>query len=63
MRFYEAVSERTKPNWEKLYQDIKDRKWENPTKDKREITCETELEDLEEIDRFIREVPNPTRRE
>ena len=61
--FYEAVSERTKANWEKVFQDAMGRKWEEPTGDERGITCETKLEDISEIAKFMAEVPNPTRRE
>ena len=51
--FWEAVSERTKPNWEKLWREVKGKKWEIPTKD-RGITCETKIEGLEEINRLMR---------
>ena len=59
--FWESLSEQGKVNWAKLYKRLKRKKWEIPTN--KAIQCETKMESLEEISRFIREVPNPTRRE
>ena len=55
--FYKAVSERTKANWEKVFQDAMGRKWEEPTGDERGITCETKIEDTTEIDKIMRQKP------
>jgi len=60
MNFYEALSEKSKANWERLYQKYMRKKWEEPTKER--VTCETKLEDLEEIAKLMAERPNPTRR-
>jgi len=56
MKFHEALSEKSKPEWEKLkkfHQTVKEGvKDEFP-----------EIESLEEIQELISERPNPTRRE
>jgi hypothetical protein len=61
--FVDSLSEQGKQNWAEIYKEFTGKKWENPTKDKRGIKCETKIESLEEISRFMEEVPNPTRRE
>ena len=59
--FVELLSEQGKVNWAKLYKKLKRKKWEVPTN--KAIQCETKLESLEEIDKLMRQKPNPTRRE
>ena len=61
--WWETLSETGRENWERLYKRLKRKKWEVPTKDERGITCETEMEDIPEIVRLMRQKPNPTRRE
>ena len=55
--FTDLLSEKSKANWPEIYQRLTGKKWENPTKDERGITCETKLEDIEEIDKIMRKKP------
>ena len=59
--FYESLSEKSKPEWIRLSEEKTGKKWEIPTN--KAIQDETKIEDLAEIDKLMREVPNPTRRE
>ena len=59
--FWESLSEQGKVNWPEIYKQLTGKKWEVPTN--KAIQCETKIEDLSEIDKLMREVPNPTRRE
>ena len=59
--FWESLSEKGKQNWVEFCEKMG--KWENPTKDKRAIKCETKLEDVSEIAKLMEERPNPTRRQ
>ena len=59
--FYEALSENSRKYWPLMYELFTGKKWDSPTKEG--ITCETKLEDISEIAKLMREVPNPTRRE
>ena len=58
--FWETLSEIGKEKWAQLYEQL-GMKWEVPTN--KAIQDETKIEDLAEIDKLMREVPNPTRRE
>jgi hypothetical protein len=60
MNFVDSLSEKGRANWPEIYQRLTGKKWENPTKDKRGIKCETKLESLEEIDKLMRQKPNYT---
>ena len=73
--FWEALSDISKERWAGtearkgkkrvigIYEKFKGKKWEVPTKDKRDVQVEAQYESLEEISHFMEEVPNPTRRE
>ncbi len=57
MKFTDCLSEDTREAWPEIYERLTGKKWENPTKDKRGITCETKLEDIEEISKIMKEKP------
>ena len=61
--FVELLSEQSRSKWAQLYKRIIGREWTAQDKPGRGIECETKIESLEEIDKLMREVPNPTRRE
>ena len=52
--FVDSLSEQGKANWLRLYKKFKRREWKPAEKDKRGITCETKIEDAEEIGRMMR---------
>jgi len=56
--FWESLSEKSREDWPEIYQKFKGKKWENPIKDERGIQAETKIEDIEEIDRLMRQKPN-----
>jgi len=62
MNFLDCTTENGKRVLAELYEQLTGRKLKPPKKDSRAIHCETRLEDLEEIDKLMREKPNPTRR-
>jgi len=53
--FVDSLSESGKRNWLKLYKRFKYREWKPEEKDKRGITCETKIENLDEIGILIRQ--------
>ena len=55
--FVESLSESGKVMWAELYKQFMGKKWENPTKGERAIKCEPKLENLEEIDKLMRQKP------
>ena len=61
-KFTESLSETGRKNWPEIYRRLIGKEWVPPGKEERGITCETKLEDIEEIDRLMRQKPNPTRR-
>lgn len=52
--FVDSLSKQGKVNWLKLYKKFKRREWKPEEKDKRGISLEPKLEDLEEIGRLMR---------
>ena len=59
MKFHEALSEKSKPEWEKLIE-----KFHQTVKEADGVKEEfPEIESIEEIQELISERPNPTRRE
>jgi len=62
MNFVESLSEESKENWPEIYQHFTGKKWRPLRKDKRGIRLEAKLEDVEEIGRIMRQVPNSTER-
>jgi len=62
MKIWECLSERGKVEWPRIYKRFKRQDWIPPVKDKRAIQCETKIEDIEEISRFMAQKPNPTER-
>ena len=61
--FVELLSEQGREKWAQLWLKHMGKEWCPESKPGRGIECETKLEDLEEIDRLMRQKPNPTRRE
>ena len=61
--FVELLSEQGREKWAELYRQITGKKWDSGEKPERGIECDPQLESLAEIDKLMREVPNPTRRE
>jgi len=57
MKFWESLSEQSKPKWAELWKDKMGQDWVPPERDKRAIKCETKLEDTTEIDKLMREKP------
>lgn len=55
--FVGSLSELSKPKWAELYRKFTGKKWVPPKKDKRTIHCETKIEDLQEIDKLMRQKP------
>jgi len=62
MNFLDCTTENGKRVLAELYEQFTGREFKPPKKDKRAIQCETKIEDLWEIDKLMREKPNPTRR-
>jgi len=62
MNFIDSLNEQSRKRWPRIYKAIKKRVWKPPEKDKRGIQCETKIESIEEIDKFMRQKPNPTER-
>ena len=62
MKFYDLLSEATRQEWPQIYHKLTGKKWKQDKKDERGITTEVQLENLEEIDKIMRQVPNPTKR-
>jgi len=58
MNFHESLSEKSREEWEKLYEKLTGRKWQRPTKVDDPI-----LDNPSELARFMSERPNPARRE
>jgi len=59
-RFWESLSESSRPKWAELYKQFKGREWEKPLRDERAIQCVGKLEDTEEIKKIMKETPNYT---
>jgi len=58
----DSLSEKSRETWPEIYKKLTGRKWVSPKKDQ-PIKCEPKIESLEEIDKLMRQRPNPTRRE
>ena len=55
--FTDLLSEKSRTSWPLIYKQLTGKKWKPPEKDKRGITCETKIEDLQEIDKIMRQKP------
>ena len=64
-KFCKFLSDRGRVNWWRLCKEfgVDAEQPEKDEKDERRIHLQGKLESLEEIDRLMRQVPNPTRRE
>jgi len=59
MNFHESLSEKSRKEWEKLYEKLTGKKWQRP----RHKVDDPILDNPAELARFMSEKPNPTRRE
>jgi len=57
MKFWESLSESSKPKWAELYKQFMGKKWTPPKRDKRAIECKTKIEDTAEIEKLMKERP------
>ena len=62
MELWFCLSEQNKSKLAQYYEQQFGMKLVPPGREKRGIECEVKIEDLEEIDRIMREVPHPARR-
>jgi len=60
MNFIDSLNEQSRKRWPRIYKRFKRKDWIPPKKDS--IQCETKIEDVEEIDKLMRQKPNPTER-
>jgi len=65
-RLYPLLSEEKREEWAKRFKKRFGKDFIPPKqpiqKDKQAIICETKMESIEEIDKFMRQKPNPTER-
>lgn len=58
MKFIDCLSEDTREAWPLIYRRLTGKRWKPPVKDERGITCETKIEDPEEIAKLMKEKPS-----
>ncbi|MBA7466135.1 hypothetical protein ES707_01310 [subsurface metagenome] len=60
---WQILKPEDKLKWARFYKELDGFEFIPPNSPSQTIQCETKLERLEEIDRLMRQKPNPTRRE